>query len=327
MEPIMAGFVYNEDIPFEERAKRAEQQRVHLLEPLGNDHPAITRREIHIVSGCPEEPDAPEMELVIYRPTKATKRKLPVIYMIPAGGMFLCMLEVSPYWQLADKFNCVVALPRYRTAFQAPYPAAMNDCHAGYKYLVDNAETLGINADKIVLMGCSSGTNLAMSLAFRLKRYGYRPRGCVTDMSFADYRPIYATSTIRSGANWDARCEFLSGLEYLRPNNLAWAEDPEMYPIFATAEDCVGLCPMFIHVDSEEPSGASCKAFLDVLSKGGVYNELHVWGGSSHGALYNTWTFDDGSSDYVKRYSAVVDGNVTDCWKYDLRRNWILDEL
>ena len=212
-----------------------------------------------------------------------------------------------------------VVCPRYRTIFDGKYPAAINNLHAGYQYVVEHAEDLAINPDKIVLYGASSGSNLILSLTFRLKRYGYSPRGCIADCCFADHRPIYATSTIQSGGNWDGKCQWLSSMEYLGANDIAWADDPEMYPMYATAEDCVGLYPIFMHPDSEEASSGSCRAFIDVLSKAGVYNELHLRGGSCHAAIYTPLD----ESEYAQRFTSIVDGNIKDCMKYDLRRCWI----
>lgn len=40
------------------------------------------------------------------------------------------------------------------------------------------------------LTGCSSGAHLALSLAFRLKRYGYNPRGIVTVSAQTDDREM-----------------------------------------------------------------------------------------------------------------------------------------
>lgn len=322
-EPVTSNYVFNQEIPLEERAKMAETQAAAYAKMLTDDNPAITRRELIHVPGCPEEPET-DAEIVIYRPTSG-KKKYPLIYMIPGGGLFITCLEPVPYWTYADRFDCIIALPRYRSAFQGKYPAALNDCHAGYQYLAEHAEELGINAKKMLLAGGSSGSNLAISLAFRLKRYGYSPRGCVTEMSFTDFRPIYATSTIDGGGSWDGKSNFLSGVEYLRTGTIARAEDPEMFPSYATAEDCLGLCPIFMHTDAEEANSGSCRAFMDVLSKAGVYNELHVWGGSCHGSLFNTGMM-GGDSDYARRYAAIVGGNIKDCFLYDLRRTWITEE-
>lgn len=323
--PIMTDVVFNQDLPRDERAAQVKA----FLSAGGDamaDDPAVTRAETLHVPGCPEEPET-EAEIVIYRPTTPSDRKLNVIYAIPGGGMFACMLEAEGFWRYADVFNCVIVLPRWRTFFEAPYPAAVNDMHAGYQYVVEHADELGINPDKIVLTGASSGSNLSLSLAFRLKRYGYKPRGCVTECGFTDFRPIFSTSSIGQGASWDALTQYYAGYEYLGWKNVTTANDPEMFPNLATAEDCVGLCPIFLHGDAEEPNSASNAAFVDKLTKAGVYNEMHVWGGSNHAALFTAVQMagTDEPTGYAARYFEVFKGNIKDCLKYDLRRAWIED--
>lgn len=317
---------YNHAIPLEDRRKQVAAMDALLASQYEQASPELAeRRSLCTVNGCPEEPDT-EVTLEIYRPLKPSKRKLPVLLIAAGGGMYCCMSGLESAWKKADKYNCVVVIPRYRTGLFEKYPASLNDLHAGYQYVVDHAEELNINPDKIVLYGNSSGTNLALSLAHRLKRYGYSPRGCVVVNAFADYRPIFGTSTITSEKIWDGRCQYYAGLQYLGYDNVPTTNTPEMYPNFATAEECIGICPTFMHTDAEEASSDSCKAYASTLSKAGVYNELHNWGGSAHGVAFHT-ALEDPDSEYGKRFMGIVDGNIMDCMKYDLRRQWISDFL
>lgn len=320
--------IYNYDIPFEERKAAVAVQAAGMRELLGTGketgNPAIDRREIHVAPGCPEEPET-EVEVVIYRPAEPKSDKLNVLFAAAGGGMVMCMIEFYIYWMLADRYDCAVVCPRYRTAMEGhTYPAAINDLHAGYEWMIANADELGIDPDMVVLYGASSGSNLALSLAHRLKRYGHRPRGCVVECAFTDNRPIFKTSTILGP--WDGRAMWLSSMQYLGLNNVSCFNNPEMFPNYATPEDCVGLCPTFMHPDAEEANSATCRAYQDTLSQAGVYNELHCWGGSAHGVISNA-TLLDPDSEYVQRYQSVLDGNIRDCWKYDLRRLWIEEAL
>lgn len=319
---------YNPDIPLEERRRAAHEASVMLRKGYEEAVPeVVTRRKTFMAPGCPEEPDK-DAELVLYLPKDAdggADKPLPVLFFVAGGGMFDCQIELSGPHDMADRLGCAVAAARYRTALEAPYPAAINDLHAGYQYLVGHAEELGIDADNIVLYGESSGTNLALSLAHRLKRFGFRPRGCVTASTFADNRPMFATSTITS-FNWDARMQWMASQTYLGNKNVFAFNSPEMYPNYATPEDCIGLCPTIMHTDAEEANSASCEEYSFKLSKAGVYHELHLWGGSMHHTVHMTATSDP-ESDYGKRYLSVLEGNIHDCMKYDLRRQWIEDLL
>lgn len=238
--------------------------------------------------------------------------------------MWGCCIEPDSWWTMADRYNCVLVAPRYRTAFQAKYPGALNDLHAGYEWMLENAKELNINTDKIVLTGGSSGSNLILSLAHRLKRYGYRPRSCVAIASFTDNRPIFRSSSFINNG-WDGRSQWLSSMEYLGRDNVSAFNTPEMYPNYATPEECIGLCPTFIHTDSEDAGVDGCRDYASKLAMAGVYNELHCWGGSSHAELKGA-ADNDPTSEYGKRYQSVLDGNFLDCIKYDLRRSWIEED-
>lgn len=336
LEPLVKDAIYNFDLSEEERATAVAAQ-VKAMGGISNTEEALDEAasatpdlpgyqgEYIMAPGCPEEPET-EAEVIIYRPSKATGNKLPVILGVTGGGMFTASVEMTDYWTLPDRFGCVCVCPRYRSAYQGKYPAAINDLHAGYQYVVEHADELGVDADNITITGQSSGSNLEISLAFRLKRYGYRPRGCVSICAFTDNRPIYTTSTITSGGNWDADLMFRSSVQYLGVNRINACCTPEMYPNYATPEDCIGLCPIFLHGDAEEANCASTRAFCDVLSKAGVYHELHNWGGSCHSAIMSGPLMGN-ESPYVVHYQAVVDGNFADCMKYDLRRAFVEELL
>lgn len=312
--------IYNQDLTPEMRQGITMQFRQAVDAYAGNLQ-GLDRREIVSAPGCEEEPDTP-VELVIYRPLEEAKKKLPILYFIPGGGMYITALEMGNLWKVADRLNCLVVCPRYRNAADARYPAAINDCHAGYNYIAEHAKEYGANAKRIVVSGSSSGSHLALSLLFRLKRYGVTPRGCVVYNALPDNNCSGASHDIFTGGNWNARCQFMASIQYVGGNQIGDIKSPEVYPIYATVDDCVGLCPVFVHADAEDSGMSSCKKLTDTLSLAGVYNELHVWGGSSHSVL-DTVAATGGESDYAKRYSVILDGNYKDCWNYDLSRSWI----
>ena len=54
----------------------------------------------------------------------------------------------------------------------APYPAGLDDCVSGVKWLVANADRLGIDAERIIVAGESGGGNLTLATGMRLLREG-----------------------------------------------------------------------------------------------------------------------------------------------------------
>jgi acetyl esterase len=64
----------------------------------------------------------------------------------------------------------------YRRSWEARFPAAFDDAFAGFLDAVDRAEELGIDRDRIAIVGDSSGGNVASSVALRATEPRHRPK-------------------------------------------------------------------------------------------------------------------------------------------------------
>ncbi len=66
-----------------------------------------------------------------------------------------------------------LAVPvEYRLVPEAPWPAQRDDVVAAARWVADNAGRLGIDPDRIVLLGCSAGGHLAMMATAAIKGKG-----------------------------------------------------------------------------------------------------------------------------------------------------------
>ena len=72
-----------------------------------------------------------------------------------------------------------VAMVDFRNAMWAssapevePYPAGLNDCVSGLKWVHANAKDLNIDNSKIVIAGESGGGNLTIATSLKLKQDG-----------------------------------------------------------------------------------------------------------------------------------------------------------
>ena len=63
----------------------------------------------------------------------------------------------------------VVAAMNYRLAPEHPFPAGLNDVVSTVKWIAENGDNLGINADKFALGRDSAGANLAFAAVLVLK--------------------------------------------------------------------------------------------------------------------------------------------------------------
>src|SRR4030081_1515101 len=54
----------------------------------------------------------------------------------------------------------------------APFPAGLNDCISGVKWVAANHAELGVDSSRIVVAGESGGGNLTLATGLRLKQTG-----------------------------------------------------------------------------------------------------------------------------------------------------------
>ena len=54
----------------------------------------------------------------------------------------------------------------------APFPAGLNDCVSGLKWVHANSDALKIDATRIIVAGESGGGNLTLATGLKLKQYG-----------------------------------------------------------------------------------------------------------------------------------------------------------
>ena len=165
----------------------------------------------------------------------------------------------------------------YRLAPESPYPAAVDDAVAAYKWLLDN----GTAPDRVVFAGDSAGGGLAVATMLRCKSIAVPlPRAAVLFCPFVDMgtsgqslidnrdRDVVVTEGVAPGM----------AMTYL---NGADAQSPEASPIYG---DLGGLPPILIQVSSHEAllddSLRLFRALIleDVKVQIKVYQGLpHVW--------------------------------------------------
>lgn len=93
------------------------------------------------------------------------------------GGGF--MIHAAPYhiklcnWY-ALKTPCKVVMVDYRL-LPHQFPTSVEDCYAGLKWAYDNAETLGIDRNRIAIGGDSAGGNLTAAVSLLARERGGIP--------------------------------------------------------------------------------------------------------------------------------------------------------
>lgn len=108
----------------------------------------------------------------IYRPDgKNIQQSSAIIYI--HGGWFIAggfETHDAVVRKLANQTGSVVFFIDYRLAPEYPFPAGLNDCINGIKWITENAGSLGIDSDKIGIIGDSAGAALSTAVSTRLGR-------------------------------------------------------------------------------------------------------------------------------------------------------------
>ncbi len=108
-----------------------------------------------------------------------------ILYFHGGGGCVDSVNRLRPFTvDLATRLGIKVLSIDYRLAPENPFPAAVDDCYAADKWLLEN----GQNPRSIILAGESQGGNMALTTIVKAKQAGDTlPAGCMCFSPGADY--------------------------------------------------------------------------------------------------------------------------------------------
>jgi len=292
-----AGDVANREVILAEEnseaGKAAAAAQKAMLDAVDNEMVApsagLTVRTERFVSA----PDGNTINIQFIRPD--TAERLPCVYYIHGGGMqsMSCFDGMYRAWgKIIAAQGVAVAMVDFRNAVRAssalevaPFPAGLNDCVSGLKWVHAHAEALNIDPARIVVAGESGGGNLTLATALKLKRDG--DLGLIKGLyALCPYiagqwpQPQYPSSTENNGLLLDLhnnRGAMGYGIEALEARNpLAW-------PAFATADDVEGFPPTVISVNECDPLRDEGIVFYRLLLRSGVAARCRQVMGTIHG--------------------------------------------
>lgn len=164
----------------------------------------------------------------------------------------------------------------YRVAPEYPYPAALLDAYAAYRWLIEQ----GWYSEQIILAGDSAGGGLAMSLCHYLKDLGQQlPCGIVAMSPWTDLTASgesYDTNYERDPLFGKTRDSLLYNKEYVRDN------DPMNAYISPLFGDFREFPPMLIQVGSYEMLLSDSIGVAAKAREQGVKVRLSIYEGMFH---------------------------------------------
>src|SRR3954452_17156795 len=277
----------------EPAAVAAREQMIAALDALDSEDTApsagLEVRTLELTSA----PDGNTVKIQFIRPQ--SDDPLPCVYYIHGGGMasMSCFDGMYRSWgRIIANQGVAVAMIDFRNCQTpssapevAPFPAGLNDCVSGLKYVVANAAQLGIDPAHVIVAGESGGGNLTLATGLKLKQDGDIGliRGLYALCPYiAGHWPQdrYPSSTENNGILLDIhdnRGAVGYGIEAFDSQDaLAW-------PGFATEDDVRGLPPTVISVNECDPLRDEGIEFYRLLLRAGVPARCRQVMGTIHG--------------------------------------------
>ena len=268
LEEIRAGFMDRELPPMPEGLEKAQVEDRTIPGPAG----------------------APDVRVLVYSPPGDAKGR-PAICHIHGGGYVIGRADIGdiPNRMMALALGCVVVSVDYRKAPETVWPGALEDCYSALCWMVEEADALGIDPDRIAVAGESAGGGHAAALAIYARDIN-RKTGGGPKVAFqlldspmlddrtgttADPHPHtgeFVWTPARNRFGWKAMMGREPGGEDV-PN--------EMVP--ARVEDYSDLPPAFVHVGALDLFLEEDMEYVRRLTRAGVPAELHVIPGAYHG--------------------------------------------
>lgn len=178
---------------------------------------------------------------------------------------------------LAETAGCPVLLVDYRLAPEDPFPAALDDALASYRWLTGPGR--GIDPARLVVSGDSAGGGLSLAALVALRDGGEPlPAGAALLSPWTDLSLSGASHVTEDGL--DPMCSTRT----LAQSAAAYAgdvtlDDPRVSPLFA---DLTGLPPLLVHVGEVEVLRDDAVRLAEQAAAVGVDVELLVAPGMIH---------------------------------------------
>ena len=262
------------DIASRRTAFEAFQRRMHDALPMPTD---VVTQDFEAVAA-----DGARLLLRWYIKTGSAPGA--AVYYVHGGGMILS--NVSIYDRPVARYVSATGVPflsvEYRYAPEYPHPTPVEDCYTGLCWLVEHAAELGVDPQRIAVMGDSGGGGVAAGLAILTRdRPGPKLANQILIYPMLDDRniapdpnlvPFMTWSYDDNVTGWDALLGAARGTAHA-----------SAYAAAARVVDPSGLPPTYIDVGELDIFRDEDIAYAQRLHAAGVSTELHVHPGVPHG--------------------------------------------
>jgi acetyl esterase/lipase len=213
------------------------------------------------------------------------------IYSMHGGGYVLGTHDMDDErirgWCRA--LDCVGFSVAYRLAPEVPYPGPLEDCYEGLRWVHQHHAELGVDPQRVGVIGTSAGGGLAAALAMLARDRGELAIAFqALECPMIDDRQVTPSSRLDHLVSWPREANEFGWRSYLGPRY--GREDVPGTAAVARATHLHGLPPALVQVGTAD---GFCDEDIDYarrLAGAGVPTELHVYPGAPHGAAVRVGT-------------------------------------
>lgn len=221
----------------------------------------------------------------LYEPA-GRSRPSGVLCWIHGGGYVFGSAEMGQSFggRVAAELGVLVVSVDYRLAPEHPFPAPLEDCYTGLRWVHAHASELGVDPTRIAVGGDSAGGGLAAAMV-QLAHDRAEVPVCFQLLVYPmlDDRTVFRADDGRTGqVSWNAETNLYGWSAYL-----GRAPSPDTAPTYAAParrEDLRGLPPAWIGVGDIDLFHGEDLEYAQRLAADGVEVQTHVAPGMFHGA-------------------------------------------
>jgi acetyl esterase/lipase len=236
--------------------------------------PGVTRRATTIDTA------AGPLPAFVYTPDGAANA--PVILYFHGGGWVIANADVYDAGArgLAAQAKAIVVSVDYRQAPEHKFPAAWDDALASYRWLVQNAVSLGGDPSRLALAGESAGGNLAVATAVAARDAGLpAPRHILAVYPVAQTGSLHTESYIENAI---AKPLNKAMVEWFIGHLVRSDDDKKDTRLDLEHANLANLAPVTIINASLDPLRSDGGILEDALKKASVPVERKIYTGVTH---------------------------------------------